>query len=174
VSTILAIDIGTSSTKALVVNEHGVNVFNVRKNYQTDFPQDDWSEQNPEDTYHAVIKIIFALYSFANLLEENSRAYDTISASGGFTQSPEWVQIIADIFGKPVRVSEHDDASAVGAAMLGFQTLGVKYSCTTPSAEFTPNENMHAIYLKQYAVYKQLTTKLKDTFHTLSKLKSLA
>lgn len=115
----------------------------------------------------------FALYSIADLLEENNGPYKAIIASGGFTQSPEWVQIIADIFGKPVRVTEHDDASAVGAAMLGFQALGVKYSCTTPSAEFTPNETMHALYLKQYTVYKQLTTHLQDMFHTLSKLKPL-
>ncbi len=116
----------------------------------------------------------FALFSIADVLKENSGPYDTISASGGFTQSPEWVQIVADIFGKPVCVTKHDDASALGAAMLAFQVLQITYTGKASSTVFTPNENAHTSYSKQYAVYKQLTSQLQNMFHSLSNLKPLA
>jgi gluconokinase len=68
--------------------------------------------------------ISFSLCQIAEILEQNTGSYSSIRVSGGFTSSETWVQWIADIFGRPVQVSQDMDASATGAAMLGWKATG--------------------------------------------------
>jgi gluconokinase len=44
-----------------------------------------------------------------------------VHVSGGFVQSEAWLQILADIFNKEICLLNAEDASAVGAAIPGFQ-----------------------------------------------------
>lgn len=50
----IGIDLGTSAVKMLIMNEKGEIVKSVSKEYPIYFPQDGWSEQNPEDWWEAV------------------------------------------------------------------------------------------------------------------------
>ena len=68
--------------------------------------------------------ICFSLFSIAGILAETAGPADRVRASGGFTASAQWVQMVADIFGRPVDVAQDTDASATGAAMLGFIATG--------------------------------------------------
>ena len=43
--------------------------------------------------------------------------------TGGITQTPVWAQILADVIGVPLMALDTADASATGAALLGFRAL---------------------------------------------------
>jgi gluconokinase len=111
----------------------------------------------------------FAMYSIAALLEASSGPYSRVVASGGFTNSPEWVQLIADIFGKPVHLNHHEDASALGAAILGFRAIGENCSVSMPSSiVFHPDETRHKKYIAGYSIFSRLSEKFSEEFHLLS------
>ena len=55
---ILAVDIGTTSAKALVVSERGEVLASSQEFYSIYNPQPDYAEQNPEEIFTAVKKII--------------------------------------------------------------------------------------------------------------------
>lgn len=57
----IGIDLGTSAVKLLLMGEQGEIKRIVSEEYPLYFPKPGWSEQNPEDWYHAVIKGLLAL-----------------------------------------------------------------------------------------------------------------
>jgi len=69
--------------------------------------------------------ISYSLYQIGVSLEETVGPIQHIYASGGFTQSAVWLQMIADVFHKKVCVTGVADASAIGAALMGFYALGI-------------------------------------------------
>ncbi len=59
----VGIDLGTSSVKVLLLNENGEVVSSVTKEYPLYFPQNGWSEQNPEDWYNQTLCALKELLS---------------------------------------------------------------------------------------------------------------
>lgn len=112
-----------------------------------------------------------ALYQVTQSVRETIGPVNHIYASGGFTQSPQWLQWMADLFGKKIIVSSTADASAVGAAIIALQALRIRESLTHPNstaqsgAHFIPDLQLHQIYQYNFAVYNILYDKLKDVFH---------
>lgn len=99
----------------------------------------------------------FALFSIAELMEGTGGAFTKLVASGGFTQSSEWVQIIANIFGKPVSVNDIENASALGAAMIGFKAIGETYEFSTkPMKVFEPDVSAHSMYKLQFERFQKI------------------
>ncbi|HZX75118.1 MAG TPA: gluconokinase, partial [Cyclobacteriaceae bacterium] len=70
--------------------------------------------------------ICFELKSILDALEETVSPALNIIASGGFIQSAQWVQLLCDILGKPITIDSQNDASSMGAAIQGFQAMGIK------------------------------------------------
>jgi len=104
----------------------------------------------------------FALYSIAELMDN---AWSKIVASGGFAQSEQWVQIIANIFGKPVHVNQHENASALGAAMIGFKAMGIDYAFSTnPMKVFEPEVSVHEEYKKIFRAFKNLSVHIHSDY----------
>ncbi|WP_247235247.1 gluconokinase [Telluribacter sp. SYSU D00476] len=68
--------------------------------------------------------ILLNLYSIGKVLMED-RSITSIYANGGFARSPIWVQMLADVFGIPVRLNDTVDTGSVGAAMVGLKALGI-------------------------------------------------
>lgn len=59
------------------------------------------------------------------LLEEQSRPIEKIFASGGFTGSKAWLQLMADILQRPIHVPVQPiDASALGAIAMAMRAAG--------------------------------------------------
>ena len=58
----------------------------------------------------------FALQSVLETLEEVLGPSGSIYVSGGFTHSPDWVALLADVLGRPLLVTGTEDASSAGAA----------------------------------------------------------
>jgi gluconokinase len=109
----------------------------------------------------AVIEgISMALYNIAENMQKCGLTIDLVNVSGGFVHSNEWLQILANIFGKKMRLINASDASALGAAYLGLKTTG-KISTYEElkgheGRELHPEENVFAIYQKQYLTFQEL------------------
>jgi xylulokinase len=63
----LGIDVGTSATKAVAVDENGKILAEASSAYPCHYPQPLWSEQDPEDWWQATIKVIQAVVKGAKL-----------------------------------------------------------------------------------------------------------
>lgn len=121
----------------------------------------------------AVIEgITMALYSVGNALEKGAGHIDVIYASGGFTKSPEWLQILSDMFNKKIILRNAEDASAIGAAMMAKKAVDelVDYPqllSDTTTTTITPSETAHKVYQEIFPTFCNLYEKLKDEMRIL-------
>ncbi|PWT99740.1 MAG: gluconate kinase [Bacteroidetes bacterium] len=118
--------------------------------------------------------INFSLYDIFLGLEETIGKIETVCASGGFVQSDLWLQMLADIFNKKVRVTKIADASAIGASMLGFFATGSvkdwkELEDKIPVGKiYYPDTKEHVKYRKNFAIFRELYPAMKSTFEKLS------
>ncbi len=125
------------------------------------------AQHNQGHLTRAVIEgITMALYHVADALENAGLVLGQINVSGGFVHSQAWLQILADIFNKKVCLINSEDASALGAAYLALKSLGIieNYETLKPKQVVTyhPTITNHALYLKNFELYKKLYARLKD------------
>jgi len=84
--------------------------------------------------------------------------------TGGILQSPDWAQIVCDVLGYPLTAVETGDASAIGAAMLGFTalelapSLEIQASRVNPGMSWQPNPGNHTIYRAGLERFRMLYT----------------
>ncbi|MEE1031376.1 MAG: xylulokinase [Ruminococcus sp.] len=93
--TLLGIDIGTSSTKALLMDENGTTIALKKQFYRISIPQPGWAEQNPEDWWQALIGAL------TQITEEFPEEMANVAGVGLTGQMHGLVAV--DIEGKPVR-----------------------------------------------------------------------
>lgn len=125
----------------------------------------------PAHFLRAIIEgVSFSLYQITLSLEETIGPVEKIYASGGFIQSEAWLQMLADIFDKNVYVTQAADASATGAAIIGFYALGIIDSLEkvknmiSIDQTYYPVKDRHSAYMKNFAVFAGLYDRLKDEF----------
>lgn len=114
--------------------------------------------------------VIFGIYSIGQALEETVGTIDMLLASGGFARSAIWIQMLSDIFNKKVCVKRTVESSAMGAAIVGMEALGLidgfkltdNDDCSI--ATFDPHQARHQIYMENFRVFERLYAKLKDEF----------
>jgi xylulokinase len=75
---------------------------------------------SPEHLYRSILEgICLYLAEATRLMEkETDTTIEQIVAIGGGASSPLWVQMLADVMGKPIAVSDTLEASSLGAAMI--------------------------------------------------------
>lgn len=101
---------------------------------------------------------------------------DTVYASGGFIQSKCWVQILSDVLGKKIRISNKEDASALGAAYLALYAekcideLNDVKAFSNPMEEVIPDMGQHLIYQQYFELYRQIYTSVKNLYEPLHAL----
>ncbi len=120
--------------------------------------------------------ICFALYQILIAMEESGMPVTRIDAGGGFTASAGWLQLVADVLDKEVTVLDDADVSAKGAAIFGFQTMGMISefseipSVKRDTAIYYPRKEKHSIYRDYFAIYTSLYPLLKESFFKLDRL----
>jgi len=122
----------------------------------------------------AVIEgVCFTLLQLLKTMEEKT-PIDVIYVTGGVTQSPLWLQMLADILNKKIRVVKGADASAMGVVYLGMRASGFisdwseikKFSLI--ETEYNPVNEENDIYQTNIMIFEHLYEKLKDDFELLS------
>lgn len=121
--------------------------------------------------------ILYAFFSIGKTLQEH-RSFKSLSANGTFASYPFWTQMMADIFNKPVHIKQGSgsDSVALGSFLLSATELGL-YKNIDEAAEtvklpdsFTPNKQLHNVYMKHYSIFERLGTKLFDEFEAIADL----
>lgn len=69
--------------------------------------------------------VIFNIYMVALSLVEVVGDLNMIQATGGFTSSELWTQILADIFEQPINVPESREAGCLAAIIMAEKALGL-------------------------------------------------
>lgn len=97
-------------------------------------------------------------------------------ACGGGAHSAFWRQMLSDVFGIPVSVTESGEGGVLGAALIAGVASGI-YKDIYEACEnikikstFYPNVNANKEYMKFYDIYKTLYPSLKSIYKSLSKL----
>jgi gluconokinase len=112
--------------------------------------------------------VSYSLYQIGASVTATTGPIGRIYASGGFTRSDIWLQMIADIFNKEVALSGVADASAIGAAIMGFLAVGLIDNLDAAKGlihvvrTFEPDAGRHASYQENYRVFTQLYGRLQD------------
>ena len=129
-----------------------------------------------EHFVRAVIEgILFEIYSIGKILEEHCEV-NSLSINGSFASIPLCAQIIADIFNKPVSISQHNYSVGLGAYLLSATEMEIYDSLDTAaksislSEQYFPKKNLHTTYMQHFEIFEKLTMKLKDDFENVVKL----
>lgn len=114
--------------------------------------------------------VTYSLKECMEIIEEQGVASEEIIASGGGAASPQWLQIQADIFGKPVSVSEVKEQACLGSCILaaaGASILpSVQEGCdrfvSFRKKIFLPQKENRKVYEEGYRKYRELYRRLWD------------
>lgn len=120
--------------------------------------------------------INYAIAQVAGSVQETVGALQHIYASGGFINSPIWLQWLTDVLGKEISIINKEDASSIGAAILGMQALGVlpqqaPLSFFTVQQRYQPSAESHALYRAYYTVYASVYEQIKPAFYQLQQIR---
>jgi gluconokinase len=116
--------------------------------------------------------VCFALKEVLELIELASCGINEIHASGAFIKSNGWVQLLADVTGKPIVIVETDDASAIGAAFMAYRSLGIIKDLNEIKHQrrlVIPDKSKVQEYSKFFTVYKTMYSGLQHSMHLLYK-----
>lgn len=117
--------------------------------------------------------IVLGLRSVTDALAELTGEPRELRVSGGFARSPFLRQLMADVLGRTIAMTDSPDASAVGAARLALHALGRlpdlgEAAARTPVTERTePDPARAAVYDEVYGMFSRLYARAADTFTEL-------
>lgn len=119
--------------------------------------------------------ISMALYTILLEMEAAGLAIDKVHVSGGFVHSTAWLQVLADVFNKPIVLIHDEDASAIGAAMIGLGVAGLmdnhRFDSGTAHTTFLPRPEYHAVYEITCRVYRALYERMSLEMESLLTLR---
>jgi gluconokinase len=116
--------------------------------------------------------ICFELKSIVDAIEQSVGQSKKIIVSGGFTHSTAWVQILSNVLGRQLVISDGHDASALGAIKIGFKSLGIAFNMNHSEERiFYPDVLLNELYEAQFEIFETLYLQLAPSFEKLSMLK---
>ena len=122
--------------------------------------------------------ISFCIYTLTQLVEEVAGKTDELRATGGFTHSPLWIKILADICGREILIPHISEATAFGAFILAERALGqlenIKEGKKLVKIRelYKPNLAHQKKYSQLFGIYKRIYEDLEAGFAEMAKLRS--
>jgi gluconokinase len=130
----------------------------------------------PHIARSAIEGICMCMAHLQELIEDSSGDIYEIRATGGFTHSEIWLQMMADILGHEISLPSVKESSAMGAAILGMKAYGaiddlsaVK-KMTPVDRVFEPDPDLENFYHDRFMLFKNLYKHLESDFETLAQL----
>ncbi|WP_163536051.1 gluconokinase [Gracilibacillus sp. YIM 98692] len=114
--------------------------------------------------------IALNLYQIGQSLEEIAGAPTSISVNGGLSKSPLWVQILADIFGQEIQLSDTHHGAAWGAGWTSLVAIGKVDSFEAIKENIPidhvvkPNMDNHRAYQEVFSRYQKLAKDVEKYF----------
>lgn len=119
--------------------------------------------------------VVFEQRINIGLFEDQGITFSEIRVSGGCSRSPLWLQIRADILGKPVKTLQYEDASVLGAAILAACGSRIYASpeegagvMVRVKGVWEPDGSRHRMYEERFHIYRDLYFALRDINHRIS------
>ena len=119
--------------------------------------------------------ICFNLAHVAKMVQALTGPFTNLQASGGFTRSETWRQILADSFDTTVTIPASFESSSLGAAVLGLASLelipdlSAVQTMVANDQQQLPKETNVTIYRELYPIYEQLATAYQPIYQQLAK-----
>lgn len=127
-----------------------------------------------EHIYKSALEgIAYSIEQHLKILEENGLPVNKIMAVGGGTKNEPWLQIIADVLGKPVHTSRISMGAAYGDALMAalsagfFRNWGELAEVIKPARTYLPDESNHQKYIQYKEIFKQLYETNKQLMHRI-------
>ena len=105
--------------------------------------------------------VVFELKELYEVMRNTGTDTNRLIASGGWTNSPVWMQIMADSFALPLHVSSVSEPSCLGAALVAGIGTGIfgSYEAASnvvpePSRIIEPESGNFDLYLEKYDNFK--------------------
>ncbi|QLK86437.1 gluconokinase [Staphylococcus sp. 17KM0847] len=129
-----------------------------------------------EHMIRAVLEgVLFNLYTvYLALVEVMGEMPDTIKATGGFSKSELWRQMMADIFDCIVEVPEAYESSCLGACAIGCRAIGLSddYEVIERWVGKTYTHQPNSDHVQQYqelsSIFIQISRVLKTSYASLA------
>ena len=130
----------------------------------------------PPQLVRAVMEgILFNLAMILDALEEIGGACNEILAGGGFARSDFWLQLAADLFGRPLIVADNPETTAQGAALMALTALGgcadlaAAVALLAPATRrIEPHAQTHAVYARLQPIYAAIPATLAPFYAELA------
>ncbi|WP_029542776.1 xylulokinase [Selenomonas sp. AB3002] len=119
--------------------------------------------------------VSFSLLDCWDILREMKIEVKDMMACGGGSKSALWRQMLANMYGCPVKVGAEAGGAALGAAILGGVAAGVFEDVPSACRRFVgttsvcqPKADANAFYAKEHEVYKKLYKSLEPCYAELA------
>lgn len=117
-------------------------------------------------------------YQFLHIIEVMEASMDckldTITIAGGVSQNEFWIQNKVDMLGIPMEVSEVEEATPLGCAMLAgigvglYKDIDEAYERVKKSGKvYKPNKDLTKEYAELFKIHKEVYPALKHLNHTI-------
>ena len=132
----------------------------------------------PAHLVRAVMEgVLFNLAMILGVLEELAGGpVDHIIAGGGFARSPFWLQMAADLLGRPLTVADNPESTAQGAALLAMKAMGQVVTLDEAIAQLpaatrriTPDAATHRRYAELQPIFNEVPATLAPFYGKLAR-----
>ncbi len=100
----------------------------------------------------------------------------SVTATGGFAQSPVWKQMLADVLNCPVEIPNSFESGCLGAIVMAMKSLGMVDSLSAVNQfigdkeDCQPDPEAVAVYQKYQPIFEQVVTLLSPVYARISDL----
>jgi ribulokinase len=119
--------------------------------------------------------IAYGMQDILATFARNNFNVERVIASGGATRSPLFMQIYADVLGKPVHTTAEAEACLLGSAAVAAVGAGLfpglveaSQAMVSMASRTEPDMERHATYAELLAFYQQSYPALRDLMHGMS------
>jgi xylulokinase len=110
----------------------------------------------------------------ARLMAEGGAEIGSFRAIGGGAKSPLWMQLKADLLGRPIHAMRVSEAASLGTAILAGTATGVYRSARAAALglsrverTYRPDPRRARIYRERFERYRELYPRLKGWLHSI-------
>ncbi len=121
--------------------------------------------------------VSYSLADCDDVLREMGVSVDEMMACGGGGKSAIWRQMLADLYGCPVKTAQQAEGPALGVAILAGVGCGIYESVEAACEKLVsvdrcsePDPEEAAVYARYHKLYKKLYFDLKDSYKELAAL----
>jgi gluconokinase len=102
-------------------------------------------------------------YRFAAVLEALGDVESIVATGGALLANPAWIQVLADVLGRPLEVSAVAEGSARGAAIVALERHGARVGSAPVAHVVDPRLDRHEIHLGAISEQQRVIDRMETT-----------